>query len=513
MDKTKASHYHRMNRRDVLKGAAGAGLGAAFGRLADSVLAKPTFARHDLIRSENEKRGTTDWMLSKARVDPKTRYRCPWIEGYCSRNSVPAGESLGIMVSTNPPSSFVIDLYRLGYYGGKGGRHLGQLGPFKGTVQPDPEVGEERLRECRWEATTKIVIPTDWPSGVYLGKLTAEKEGVQSYVIFIVRDDRPCDFLFQCSDATWSAYNRWPSTWSLYDDGTKDEQGWYWGPSVRVSWDRPYGKYRQVVDAPLSQGSGSFLLWEFPLAFWMEKEGYDVSYISNVDTHADGKGLLRAKAWISVGHDEYWSLDMFNNVKAAAAAGVNLAFLSGNICYGVLTFFSNGSGTPHRVITRIGQFGTLDERSLKDFPEMGKFKQHAATEATLIGARNVYPIVGGGDWVCVKEKHWIFEGTGMKNGDRIPGLVGWEWMGKPADIPGLEVVAKGGLIKHEGAYTATIYPGPKGNFVFNAATIWWSDGLSAPPGYIHPSAHGASPKGPDPRVQRITANLLNRFLV
>ena len=59
---------------------------------------------------------------------------------------------------------------------------------------------------------------------------------------------------------------------------------------MRVSWDRPYGKYCQVVDAPLSQGSGEFLLWEFPLAFWMEKEGYDVSYISNVDTHIDPKG-------------------------------------------------------------------------------------------------------------------------------------------------------------------------------------------------------------------------------
>jgi len=60
------------------------------------------------------------------------------------------------------------------------------------------------------------------------------------------------------------------------------------GPSVR--------QISAVVNAPLSQGSGEFLLWEFPLAFWMEKEGYDVSYISNVDTASDLKGLLRAKA-------------------------------------------------------------------------------------------------------------------------------------------------------------------------------------------------------------------------
>jgi hypothetical protein len=103
----------------------------------------------------------------------------------------------------------------------------------------------------------------------------------------------------------------------------------------------------------------------------------------------------------------------------------------------------------------------------------------------------------------------------MKDGDGIPGLVGWEWMGAPADTSGLRVVAKGkvGQKGVEGTYTATIYPGPKDNFVFNAATIWWSDGLSAPPGYVHPTAYGAKPKGPDPRVQRITANLFNRFRV
>src|SRR4029079_8022766 len=189
--------------------------------------------------------GTFDWLLSNTRVDPKTQYRCPWVEGYCSHTSIRAGDRLAIMVSTNPPSPFVIDVYRLGYYGGKGGRHLTRLGPFKGKVQPEADIGEERLRECGWEPPTKLTIPGDWPSGVYLGKLTAEKEGLQSYVIFIVRDNRACDFVFQCSDTTSAAYNKWPSQFSLYDNEVK--HGGYWGPDVRVSFDRPYGKYPQVV--------------------------------------------------------------------------------------------------------------------------------------------------------------------------------------------------------------------------------------------------------------------------
>jgi hypothetical protein len=496
----------RRSRRELLQGAAATGLLGLIGPRTQG-----TPARRDLIRGENDKPGTTEWLLTNTRVDPKTKYRCPWVEGYCSHTSLRAGDSISFMVSTNPPSPFVIDLYRLGYYGGKGGRHLQQLGPFHGKVQPDPPIGPERLRECRWEPATTLTIPADWPSGVYLGKITAEREKLQGYVIFIVRDDRPCDFLFQCSDTTWNAYNRWPNQWSLYDNGKND---WYWGPGVRVSFDRPYGKYCQILDAPLSQGSGEFLLWEFPLAFWMEKEGYDVSYISNLDTHADSKGLVRAKGWLSVGHDEYWSLDMFNNVKAAVATGLNVAFFSANTCCGVISVGPNSGGAANRVISRIGQYGPIQEAAVKGgFPELLDLKHNGPNEATLIGARSTFPVTGGAGWTCVNEKHWVFAGSGMKNGDSVPGLVGWEWHGDPADIPGLEILAKGKLRSRdaEGTYTATIYPGPKGNFVFNAATIWWSDGLSAPPGYQHPSAHGAHPKGPDPRVQQITANLLNRF--
>jgi hypothetical protein len=469
-----------------------------------------TPAQRDLIQAENAKPGTSDWQLGTVRIDPQSRYRSPGIEGYCSRTSLRAGEKLQVMVSTNPASPFVMDIYRLGYYGGKGGRHLAQLGPIAGRVQPDPAIGEERLRECRWEPSIEFSVPSDWPSGVYVGKLSAERDGVQSYVIFIVRDERICDFLFQCADTTWSAYNRWPGQWALYDDGHKE---WYIGPKTRVSWDRPYAKYCQVVDNPLFTGSGSFMLWEFPLAYWMEREGCDVSYISTVDTHADGRGLLRAKGFLSVGHDEYWSLEMYAHVKAAIAAGVSAGFLSGDTCWGLVPFWPSGGGAPHRVISRLGQFGPLDPEAVKAYPELARFEHFGPTEADLIGARNIYPFSGGADWICAAEKHWLFAGTGMKNGDRIPGLVGFEWMGAPAAIPGLEVVATGPVNygRVERHYTATCYPGPQNSVVFNAATIWWVDGLSAPPGYKTPSAHGVTPKGPDPRVQQITANLFRRM--
>lgn len=500
-----------LTRRTFLENTVAAGAVAALGPL--GAFAQSPSPRSERIAAENRRPGTKEWQLTNTRLDPGSKCRCSTVEGYCSRTSVRAGESLAIKVSANPPAPVVIDVYRLGYYGGDGGRHVRQLGPFACTPQPEPPTGPERLRECDWATTVAITIPTDWLSGVYLGKLTEQRGEVQSYVIFIVRDDRACDFLFQCSDTTWSAYNRWPDYFSLYDDG-KPPHNWYVGPGVTASWDRPYGRYRQIVDAPLSQGSGEFLLWEFPFAFWMEQQGYDVSYISNVDTHADPAGLLRTKAFLSVGHDEYWSLEMFTHVRAAIAAGVNAAFFSGNSVDGVVPLRPNARGEPHRTISRVGKFG--GHRLAAQGKRAHTFPVQGPDPAPLMGARTTEPANGGADWTCVNARHWLFADTGMKDGDAIRGLVGWEHHGEPADLPGLEVLARGPVFSHgkpqKTEYTATIYPGPKNNFVFNAATIWWADALSAPPGYLRPTSHGNTPPGPDARVQRITLNLFARFL-
>jgi hypothetical protein len=496
----------QFNRRALVKGAA-AGLASAAG-LTNSSMAAVALAPNALAE-ENRKPGTNDWQLTFTRVDPATKYRCPWIEGYVSEASVRAGESLELFVSTNPAAPFTVDIYRMGYYGGAGGRHLQSLGPFDGIAQDDPAVGSQRLRECQWKSCATISIARDWPSGVYLAKLSLVKGRYQSYAIFIVRDDRPADVVFQCSDNTWQAYNRWPSQYSLYDDGARE---WALVSGVRVSYDRPYGKYCQILDAPLSQGSGEFLLWEFPLAYWLEREGYDVTYCSNTDVHADATTCRRGKAFLSVGHDEYWSPQQYQNVRSAIDAGVNVAFLSGNTCCFVAPMTPSSAGVPNRVLTRAGRYGGISDAERGN---MGPFETEGPNEAELIGARTISPFNGSDDWIVADPSHWIFAGTGMKKGDRIAGLVGWEFHGDPANIPGLTVVAEGQAINagdQHAHWTSTIYPGPKGNWVFNASTIFWAQGLSSPPGHMLPYSHYGRPHGPDVRVEQITRNLLNRFV-
>lgn len=503
-----------LSRRDFIKGLAS--LGAIPLLSSCSVTNNSIFVESSLIRSENAKIGTRDWMLTNTRVDSDFEIRSSCIEGYCSRMSVRSGEKISFFVSTNPVSSFTLDLYRMGYYGGTGGRHVLSLGPFEGKIQTDPPIGEDRMLDDQWQSSAEITIPHDWLSGVYLGKLTAEREGLQSYVIFIVRDDRHADFIIQCSDTTWQAYNRWPSEFALYNNGISDKRwgkNWYFGPNVEVSFNRPYGKCSsRLINAPLSTGSGEWFLWEFPLAYWMEQHGYDVTYISNLDTHSDPAGLLRAKGFLSVGHDEYYSIEMHEHLKSAIDAGLSIAFLSGNTCFGRIQLLADNLNHPNRAFERVGVFAPPN--STTEFNAINTLPHERPYANELVGGESTGSVTGSADWICVQPDHWLFSGTGMRKGDGIPGLVGWEFNGDPAPIPGLEILATGRVHDPSGrpgdTYTATIYPGPKGNFVFNAATCWWADGLSEPPGYIRESRYSGL-RGPDARCQRITQNILERM--
>jgi hypothetical protein len=469
-----------------------------------------------MVRVENKKPGSTDWQLTRVRAD-KEGFRTPWIEGYCSRQSVKAGQTIDISVSTSPPRHFRIEVFRMGYYAGCGARLMATLGPLEGSEQGVPVPADRNLHECRWKPSARLTIPDDWPSGVYLGRLSTLVEPAvepywQSYVIFIVRDDRPADILVQCSDNTWQAYNRWPNNHSLYTHpkGTQ-------GPWADVSFDRPYGReaqYEGVVNDPLSFGSGEFLPLEFPLAYWLEQHGYDVTYCSNSDMISPERGL-RCKAFVSVGHDEYWDIRQFRSVERLRDDGVNLLFLSGNTICWVTPFRPSHDGRPARIISRGGPYGGNNDYALRRQREHGPFPEHGPDEGLLMGARNVEPVNGGGDWVILQPEHWMFAGTGVKRGDSIPGLVGWEYHGDPAAIASLQVVAVGTAWvggQTPQRWTATIYTAAKGNFVFNASTIFWAQGLASPPGHVLPWSHWSRPHGPDSRVQKITENLLERAI-
>ena len=164
-------------------------------------------------------------------------------------------------------------------------------------------------------------MPPDAVSGVYVAKLVRNNGGT-NHIPFIVRNDsQVADIILQTSDTTWQAYNTWGGN-SLYTGSPA-------GRAYKVSYNRPF--WNRFNDASGTTGPRDFLFdSDYPMLRWLEANGYNVTYICGLDTHLDGARLRRAKLFISVGHDEYWSKEQRENVEAARDAGVHLAFLGGN---------------------------------------------------------------------------------------------------------------------------------------------------------------------------------------
>ena len=255
-----------------------------------------------------------------------------------------------------------------------------------------------------------------------------------------------------------------------------------------------------VVNDPLTFGSGEFLPLEFPLAYWLEQHGYDVTYCSNSDMITPDRGL-RCKAFVSVDMMSTGISASIGSVERADA-GVNLLFLSGNTICWVTPFRASGDGRPNRIIFRGGPYGATIIMP-GDGERAWAVPRAWARRRACDGARNIEPVNGGGDWVIVKPEHWIFAAPGVKKGDRIPGADRLGIPRRPARPAGPGDRRRGtawvGGVQPQ-KWTATIYPGPKGNFVFNASTIFWAQGLSSPPGHTLPWSHWSRPHGPDERV-------------
>jgi hypothetical protein len=396
------------------------------------------------------------------------------IEGYASATSVNRGEQISLYVSTSEPS-YTIEALRLGWYGGQGSRSMMQPVVVTGEKQEEPVIQTySGLIECKWQNPYVLSIPnsldpTDWPSGMYVAKLTASASGKQSYIPFVVRDDsRASDLLFQASVNTYQAYNDWGGR-SLYSDPR----------GYMVSFNRPYAG---------GFGTGDLLNWEFHMIRFLESQGYDVTYTTDVDTHARGELLPLHKAFLSVGHDEYWTWNMRDQVEDARDKGVHLGFFGSNVSYWQIRYEASPvTKEPDRTIVcfkdrdpdPMAHASSSSERQRTTV----KFRSHIVgrPEDILVGQMwETWPAEG--DMVVENASHWIFDGAGVKNGDHLTGLLGYEvdriWTHSPA---GTERIARSPYQYYgETRYSdMTVYTTPRsGAVVVAAGTMQWNWGLS-----------------------------------
>ncbi|WP_245279205.1 DUF4082 domain-containing protein [Mesorhizobium loti] len=251
------------------------------------------------------------------------------IEGFATQISINHGQTVNFKIDTSA-TKYRIDIYRLGYYGGDGATLVTSFGENLASpqIQPnplfDPQTNE--IDAGNWDVSASWSVPVDATSGVYIAKLT-RTDGItgQNIIPFIVRaDDATSDITFQTSDSTWQAYNSWGGYNFYAGPGGRDDRAY------AISYNRPI----ETNSTDNFAGPQDFVFGEeFPAIQWLEQNGYNVSYISSVDAATNPASVLSGKAYLDVGHDEYWSASQYNNVQAAANAGVNLAFLSGNETY------------------------------------------------------------------------------------------------------------------------------------------------------------------------------------
>ena len=299
----------------------------------------PCGAGSNPIVCENSQPGTpmSDWFSGNAYGN---------VEGFSTQESVQAGDTLSLKVQS--PIPYHVEIYRLGYYGGDGAREwstaaeaavtypanfttTGQSGaPLDPGVNSAGNPNGKALAcdtasatgevDCGdWPVTATWAVPSDAVSGLYIAELDqTDGNGVMPYP-FVVRDDASIsDIVVQTDDETWQAYNMWGGQ-DLYQGAGPAPDG----RAYAVSYNRP-------LDIGDDSGANGIFGSEFEMIYWLEENGYNVSYLSGVDVSTRPADLLNHKVFMSSGHDEYWTQSQFTNVLNARKAGVNEAFFSGN---------------------------------------------------------------------------------------------------------------------------------------------------------------------------------------
>jgi len=474
------------------------------------------------IRAENRLPGSRDWRIGAGgtvAADDLGRQ----IKGYASATSVTLGESIDFHVSTKPARPFTVDVYRMGEYGGLGARQVASSPKLPGAVKADPVTDPAHgTISCDWSADWTLHVPRTWTSGAYLAAFTTD-DGHRSFAPFVVRDDaRRADFLVVLPFATYQAYNQWPLDGkvgkSLYygygHDGDPNAAGSeagsvrtdvhgapiaYGTRAKKVSFARPYSGVGLPQRADLDH---EFLQWA-------ERSGYDLAYATSVDLHEGRIDPSQYAAMVFSGHDEYWSKTMRDTVAAALGDGIHLAFIAANNVYWHVRFEpdAQGRGGPVMACWKSDPDPEADESGptclWRTVDPHGR-----QAEQGLIGVQYNGIPKAEMPLVVSTPDHWFWAGTGVKQGETIPGIVGGEADGFDAGAPrpdsaqhtmlsASHFMALGGSnwprIQH-----TSLYETPRGAIVFGAATFNWSLGLNRP-GYV------------DERIQKATANLFNRL--
>ena len=529
----------------------------------------------------------------------------PTIQGFGHDISINRGETIFFKIKTDS-TDYRIDIYRMGYYGGMGARRVDTIAPSVKLPQHQPEGLRDEathLYDCgNWAVSASWQAPLDAMSGIYFARLVRQdsdpaswradnsqespaerplasphtygalghgrlanalREPRASHIYFVVRHDNSnSDIIFQTSDTTWQAYNQYGGYCTYGRVNPGNPRGIGIPPrAYKVSYNRPlktrdYRAVNMVFNA------------EYPCVRWLEANGYDVAYFTGVDSARRGEEIRKHRLFLSVGHDEYWSLEQRQHVEAARDAGVHLAFFSGNEVFWKTRWEPSidGEQVPHRTLVTykethdnakidpVADVWTGTWRDSRPFNPEGPQPENALTGTIFtVNAWRNDPLIVPAKYAALR--FWRnTEVAKLKPGERavlLKGLLGHEWdedLDNGFRPPGLfhlsettvdnvPYIQDQGTVYDSGTAThrLTLYrhKTPKraqqssnkggdlesssGALVFGAGTVQWAWGLDAhhdtdtgiPPERANPNSTrvGVDPNGPDRNIQQATVNL------
>ncbi|HEX8228366.1 MAG TPA: N,N-dimethylformamidase beta subunit family domain-containing protein [Chloroflexia bacterium] len=477
-----------------------------------AVSARPANSR---IAVENALPGTSEW----AEVGNHDMSK---LSAFTGAVSVNAGEPMNVHVKSTG-ATLSAKLYRLGYYQDQGARLYWEQTNIATPSQPactrDKDTG---LVQCPWSSTFAIPTDANWISGIYLLRLDSN-QGNRFFVYFIVRNDGyAADILAMEPTKTNQAYNRYGCE-SLYFSGTASTSNNQCDGVVSNGNSNRTRAYKVSFDRPYKGGAGTGGLFthDIEMIRWLEASGYDVTYISDVDRAANPSILLGHKAYLVMGHDEYWTWQEFDAVENAVANGVNVLFLSANEAYWRIRMESSSLG-PNRVVVGYKDATADPIKSGPDGPTV-TFRNLNRSENRLLGTgyMSYYDdALYNMPWQpTVDPGKWYWDCTGLRTGDIVNNIVGEEWNAilynyNSVTPAGIELLSEGVAYNDRGVpypQNTTIYTAPSGAMVFAAGSIHWSWGLMDHSYSNQVFQSYARSNDADARIQQLTANILDRF--
>lgn len=422
--------------------------------------------------------------------------------GYASRTSAAQGEAIDFHVSTRMPT------FRLTVEARASGSTVHVSLPIGGA---EYDCTNGFATGCGWPVAYRLTIPDDWPSGLYTATFDVETASIYTSIDFVVREDDPgssSNIIAVVPTHTYLAYDEFGGQ-SFYKPVFR--------PANLLSYDRP--------TPPQAERASYYERWAAASA-------YPVEWATDVDLDADDSLLSHYTCFVTVGHSEYWTREMRDHLDAFTDQGGNAMIFSGNTAWwqvrmtpdrrGVISYkvgvdpiTQDGDPSNDHLLAKQWWAANSEDPETRTFGLSYLFGGlHDYADAA---GREHFPARDGfGAYKVYRTDDWVFEGTGLADGDLIgqaativgyevdgtlitaldengsaawdgpmhypapgalPVLVGTELSRTPEDFRILGLAPVAGTLSRHGVMG--YFTKPSGGRVFNAGTIDWAVGLES----------------------------------